>query len=183
LGGKPRLRRGVLTSENPTRRSQKKRLAVAGPRLETVKGSHLTCDQWDRCGDPRRFWGRQAMQTILARKILYAAMAGACCLYTTAAVTQPVIVGDHYEENIRRTNCANNSATICGLPFAIVPTGKKLLVTSVSCSVTYTGAPGFRAFQLAHQVGPLTDLGGLRSLTWYLPSCRLSETPLRGRML
>jgi hypothetical protein len=86
-------------------------------------------------------------------------VAGVACLGATVASAAPFMVGDHYEENLRRSNCTNNSTAVCGLPMTSVPTGKKLLVTSVSCSVTYTGIPNFRSFNLTHQVGNLTSPG------------------------
>jgi hypothetical protein len=110
------------------------------------------------------------MRTISIRTSLcLAAVAGAASLYATGASTAATLVGDHYEETIRRSNCTNVSAFACQLPMATVPTGKKLLVTNVSCAVSYTGVPTFHAFLLSHQAGSNTDAGD-PTYTYLLPA-------------
>jgi hypothetical protein len=85
------------------------------------------------------------------RTFFYAvALAGALVLSATATKATQVIVGTHYEETLT-VNCPA-AKTECALAMTAVPAGKNLLVTKISCTMSYSNGPIHPSyFQFGHK--------------------------------
>ena len=93
----------------------------------------------------------------------------ALAIGVTAGNTAPVITGDHYEDYKSTSTCFTPKS--CGLAMTVVPTGKNLLVTDISCVVTYTdAAPRVVYFQFGHlDAPPVTGDKGKSPYTFLVP--------------
>ena len=90
------------------------------------------------------------MRHSLKRMLLSGASVVAIGLCAAAANSAPVVTDNHYEET--KIKSCGAAAAECALPMTAVPAGKRLLVTRVSCSVSYSnGPPAFSYFQFGRK--------------------------------
>jgi hypothetical protein len=89
------------------------------------------------------------------------------------AASSALVVGNHFEES--KAKSCGAAAVECALAMTAVPAGKNLLVTKISCSVSYLdGPPVFSYFQFGHKTptGALAEAldRGAAPFTYLVPT-------------